>query len=156
MIGYQDSDGGTTVFPGADEFFPPFLLLLIRTNPPHLVSTIEYCCQLMEGSWSEHPDLEILLSHLEACKQFVLTCTFAPPRAPQLHLAAPLCTGNFVHVTLNRFSFGYCCRENSFTGDAQELKRLLQRAEEEVCCPFPLSSHVCSFYKPSHAPHELI
>ena len=84
MIGYQDLDGGTTMFPGADEFFPPFLLVLIRTNPPHLVSTIEYCCQLMEGSWGAYPHLEILLGHLEACQQFVLTCTFVVPARPSL------------------------------------------------------------------------
>jgi hypothetical protein len=75
MIGFVDSHDGTAMFPGADEFFPPFLLLLIRTNPPNLTSTIEYCGQLLEGTWSEHPDLEILLSHLEACKEFVLTCS---------------------------------------------------------------------------------
>jgi hypothetical protein len=74
MIGFNQDDG-SVMFPGADEFFPPFLLLLIRTNPPHLVSTIEYCGQLLEGSWSDHPTLEILLSHLEACKEFVLTCS---------------------------------------------------------------------------------
>jgi hypothetical protein len=83
MIGFSDSDDGATMFPGADEFFPPFLLLLIRTNPPHLSSTIEYCSQLLEGSWSEYPNLEILLSHLEACKQFVLTCTYAAPIMPK-------------------------------------------------------------------------
>ncbi len=66
-IGFRQEDG-SVVFPGADEFFPPFLLLLIRTNPPHLVSTIEYCSQLLDTTWSDHPTLEILLSHLEACK----------------------------------------------------------------------------------------
>ena len=75
MIGCVDSDDGPAVFPGADEFFPPFLLLLIRTNPPHLSSTIDYCSQLLEGTWTDYPNLEILLSHLEACKQFVLTCS---------------------------------------------------------------------------------
>ncbi len=80
MIGYTDSDDGSPVFPGADEFFPPFLLLLIRTNPPHLTSTIEYCNLLLDDSWSAYPALEILLSHLEACKQFVLTCTCVASR----------------------------------------------------------------------------
>ncbi len=96
MIGYTDSENGASVFPGADEFFPPFLLLLIRTNPPHLTSTIEYCSQLLEGSWLQHPNLEILLSHLEACRQFVLTCTCAPPLADLLlwrcGLRTALCT----------------------------------------------------------------
>ena len=97
MIGFSDSDDGANMFPGADEFFPPFLLLLIRTNPPHLSSTIEYCNQLLEGSWSVHPNLEILLSHLEACKQFVLTCTYAAPSClkhfiqPCMSLCPPRC-----------------------------------------------------------------
>ena len=56
-------------------YWVPFLLLLIRTNPPHLSSTIDYCSQLLEGTWTDYPNLEILLSHLEACKQFVLTCS---------------------------------------------------------------------------------